>query len=461
MASAVILLPFYTSYLTTSDFGALAIYTSLALLIQILTTYSFDTSLYIHFHEYKSNPQKLSSFVSSAFLLMIGIGVAVGVALSIVGDVILDNVFTSASVEFYPYGLLSAVTGIFQALFKVNTNLLQSRERPEMYFWSNMVSFLLIVVFTIVGMKLYPNTLVGPVGGRTLAAVISGSWAIGRIFKEFGVHFNYPLLRSTFAFNFYTFIYQLLQWVVNYFDRILMAFFLSLQVIGTYHFAMQCMVVVEFILNGLHNSFYPKVVSTVMAQKEKKSSPEINRYYHGFTSVIMLLICLCILGFPIAIELFSQKKDYQLAIQYIPYIGLLYIFRTMRLYFAVPYAILKYTKPLPKIYLIISVVKVGLILLLAERFSVYGVLAAAFISSVVEILLLTKKIKNSFQFEFNKFKIVIAPVMLAVLILVLEPLLGRTYPTTVHFVYLFCCTTMLWWFYRNEIKLIDPLKILR
>src|SRR5688500_9954964 len=82
MVSAVLLLPFYSAYLSTSDFGALSIYLAFSLLIQYITTYSFDISLYIHFHEFKNEPKKLSSFVSSAFLLMLMIGGGVATVLT-------------------------------------------------------------------------------------------------------------------------------------------------------------------------------------------------------------------------------------------------------------------------------------------------------------------------------------------------------------------------------------------
>ena len=46
----------------------------------------------------------------------------------------------------------SVGAGIFQAIFKVHSNLLQSREKPETFFWSNVVSFSLIAFFIVVGL---------------------------------------------------------------------------------------------------------------------------------------------------------------------------------------------------------------------------------------------------------------------------------------------------------------------
>jgi O-antigen/teichoic acid export membrane protein len=461
MASAVILLPFYVGYLSTSDFGALSIYFAFAIFVQLLTTYSFDTSLYIHFHEFKNDRKKLSSFTSSAFILMLAIGLCVGLVFTFFGELAFRNIFVEKSIAFYPYGMMAAVAGIFQALFKVYGNFLQSREKPQIYLWSNIVSFALIAGVTILGLKMYPHTLTGPIGGRLVAAVLSGLWALVMVFREFGFHFNFPLLRTSFSFNFYTFLYQFLQWVINYFDRIFMVFFLALDQVGVYDFAMKCLLIIEFILNGLHNSFYPKVVSTLMAQERKESTPEINRYYHGFISMIMLLICLCVFSFPWAIETFVSKPGYREAIRYVPYISLIYIFRAIRLFYAAPYGILKYTKPLSGIYISVSIVKISVMWLLIDRFGLYGVICASVLAAILEIALLRSAIGTRFTFRYNFLKIIVVPAVVFLMIAVLEPLFGAEAPNLLHLFYIVVCVVLLAWVYRNELKLIDPFNILR
>lgn len=461
VVSAIVLLPFYSANLSTSDFGALSIYLSFTLLIQYITTYSFDISLYIHFHEFKNEPRKLASFVSSAFILMLMIGGVVAGILTLSGDLLFKTIFSDRSIRFYPYGLLASATGIFQALLKVHSNLVQSRERPEVFLWSNVSSFTLIVLFTITGLYIYPDSLAGPVGGRFIAAIMMGLWALLRIFREFGIHFNYTLLRSSFSFNLYTFIYQLLQWVINYFDRILLLLYISLSAIGVYDFGIKCLLIIEFLLNGLHNSFYPRIVSTIINQSEKRSTPEVNRYYHGFTSVIMVLICFCILTFPWAIETFVPRKDFHRVIEFIPYLAVIYIFRAIRLYFAVPYGILKHSKPLPGIYILVSAIKVLLIIMLVKQYEIYGIVAASVISAIVEIVLLRVTIRDRFTFQYNFYKIVGAPLLLFVLVVVLEPLYGSQYPFALHTFYLVACLAMLWWIYRNDIKLINPSRLIK
>ncbi len=97
-------------------------------------------------------------------------------------------------------------------------------------------------------------------------------------------------------------------------------------------------------------------------------------------------------------------------------------------------------------------------ILLMPSFGVFGVITAALISAALEIVLLRNSIKDMFQFRFNFFKIVGAPLILFILIVVLEPMMGQSYPYTIHLIYLVSCGGLLWWAYRNEIQLLNPLQ---
>lgn len=459
MASALILLPFYVEHLSTSDFGALSIYFAFSYFVQLLTTYSFDTSLYVHYHEFKKEPLRLASFTSSSFLFMLLIGSGVGLILFFLGDLVFRNVFTEQAIAFRPYGMMAVVTGIFQALFRVHGNFLQTRQKPEIYFWSYLSSFAVIAAATLIGLELFPGTLMGPVGGRMLAAVLSGVWALGRIIREFGLHFNYQQLRTSFRFNFFTFLYQFLQWLINHFDKFFMAFFLPLSLVGIYDFAFKCLLVIEFVVNGLHGAFYPKVVSTIMSQERKESVPEVNRYYHGLVSVVIFLVFGCILVYPWLFEWLIKRTDYLEAIQYLPYFAVLYIFRSIRLFYLAPYGILKYTEPLSAIYVGVSAVKIAIMWLTIERFGLYGVLAASLVAAAIEVLLLRGQIADKFTFRYNTGKLLVVPLGLAVLVLIVEPLWGEVFRDIVHVGYLLAAVLVLAWAYRRELKYIAPGKL--
>jgi O-antigen/teichoic acid export membrane protein len=461
MASAVVLLPFYVAYLSTELFGALAVYLAISMLVQIVVTFSFDASLYVFYHDFKHDKEKLSGFISSCFSFMLLLGVGVAGAAALTGEAIFTWLFAEQKLSFYPYGMLSVITGSFQALFKVSTSLLQSRGQPTRFFWSNLLNFSLIAILTIAGLTYFPNNLIGPVGGRAAAAIISGTGALIRIYFEFGSRFNYPLLRSTFSFNTYSFIYQLQLWAVNYFDRILMVFFLPLSRVGVYDFAFKCMLIVDYSLNGLFNSFYPKVISRVAEQQKKGTTIEINRYYHGLTAAAAVLVAGCIFLFPVILGFFRVRSGYQEALVLMPYIGIMYLLKPLRLYMAMPYSVLKYTKPLPVYYMIVTGVKIGFMMLAIPFLELFGVIMASAAALLVEILLLYLGSRNRFAFNnLNAYKLIVLPVVFGLVILITEVLKLPLSQHFVHAAYCAVCLVLLLWVYRHELGLIDPLRLI-
>lgn len=451
MASAIILLPFY-SKLPVAVFGALSIYFSLSLLVQIFVAYSFDSSIYIYYHEYKHEPKKLSSFISSAFIFILILSIASGLLLALVGNWVFSSLFKEEQIVFYPFGLLSVATGIFQALLKVNNSLLQTQQKPVLFLWSNVISFSSIAGLTIVGILIFPDSLWGPIGGKLIAALLSAAWVLSFIFRKFGFHFDWDLLKPTFSFNNTSVIYQIQQWFINYYDRFFLLLFISISSLGVYDLALKCMLAIEFVLTGLNSSFYPKVMGLVALQKDKQATVETNRYYHGLTAVAMLLVSVSILVFPVIIELIFTKSGYQQAIPILPFAAVIYLFRSMRLFVAFPYAALKYSRPLPFFYLVILLIKIGAMFILIKQFGVYGAIASTWISYIAEIVILYWGIKDKFVFKINSLKMIVAPLSLAILIMVLEPLLGIEYPYWAHSLYVMVALAMLGWVYRMEIK---------
>jgi O-antigen/teichoic acid export membrane protein len=147
--------------------------------------------------------------------------------------------------------------------------------------------------------------------------------------------------------------------------------------------------------------------------------------------------------------------------RYIPYLSLIYIFRAIRLFYATPYGILKYTRPLSLIYLVVSAIKIFLMWISIREFGLYGVIAASIVAALVEILLLNRGLKEKFRFRYNALKILVAPGLVFAMILTLEPLFGSSAPHVTHLFYLVACALLLGWVYRNEIRLVNPFNILR
>jgi O-antigen/teichoic acid export membrane protein len=315
-----------------------------------------------------------------------------------------------------------------------------------------VISFSLIAGLTIAGLYLFPDDLIGPIGGRLLAVVISGGWVLGTIYYQFGFHFNFKLIKNTFGFAHPSLIYQLMQWFNNSYDRVVLSNFLPLAQVGIYDLAAKCLTAIELALSGFYSSFFPKVVGIVALQTQKKTTTEINRYFNGLTAVTILLVCFSILLFPPVIRLLSFKPGFLSAIEWIPFIAVTYLLRSLRYYLAMPYSTTKYSKPLPFFYVIIASAKIAGMIFLIPRYGIMGLIIATWIGYFIEVLILYFGIKNKFEVQFNVFKLIVLPLAMAVVIIVAEPLIGKEQPLIVHSGYIVIGLVLLMWAYRNEVK---------
>jgi O-antigen/teichoic acid export membrane protein len=229
--------------------------------------------------------------------------------------------------------------------------------------------------------------------------------------------------------------------------------------VGIYEFAVKCLAPIELLLNGLNASIFPRVIKLITSQTGgKTSTPEINRYFYGQVSVIMLAICASIAGLPWVIEWFVNKSNYFQAVRYIPYLSLLFILRAIRLYYIVPNNVLKRMKRLTVLNLIATLTKVGLMIVLITKYQIFGVIMSSAASYLLEIGLMQYYLRRDYAMEFNGFKLFIAPSILALMIAGLEPIFGNEFPTLLHIGYAIVCCGLLWFSYRREIRLLKSLR---
>jgi peptidoglycan biosynthesis protein MviN/MurJ (putative lipid II flippase) len=132
----------------------------------------------------------------------------------------------------------------------------------------------------------------------------------------------------------------------------------------------------------------------------------------------------------------------------------------VRLYFAVPYGVLKYTRPLPFISAFIAALKIGLMLLLMKDYGIYGVVAATLFAGVLEIIIMKTRLSDRFHYHYNVFKLVVAPGLVTGMVLILEPFFAQQFSWQLHLFYLVTTGGLLLWVYRNELKLLRVSKLM-
>ena len=107
MASAFILLLFFTNHLSTNDYGLLAIYYSITLLVQIVVNFAMDTSIGVHYFEFRDDPAKLRKYIGTIAGSLIMIGIVFTLLSLMGGNFLFSKIFPANDIKFYPYGFIS------------------------------------------------------------------------------------------------------------------------------------------------------------------------------------------------------------------------------------------------------------------------------------------------------------------------------------------------------------------
>jgi len=404
LATSFILLLFYANLLSTSDLGLLALYIVIALLVQIIVNFAMDTSIGVHFFEFRDQPDKLKKYIGTIAGLLLVVGLVFTIVSAISGNFIFTTFKTLRDLKFYPFGFLSILTGISNSFFKTYTNLLINQERPNRYFWMNISTFIMTIVFSLGLLFLFPNTLIGPIWGRFLASFVN-SVVVFYFFKtEFGITISTSYLPGIFVFCFPVFLFVFLAWVLSSLDRFIIKALMQSTDVAIYDFIVKCTIIMEFIQSGLSTAITPKVFNLFKEQNLKESTIEMNRYFNGFTIVNLVVVPLMVIAIPLIIPLIVKNHELYKGFSFVGLLCLGFVTRSLYTMYSLPIYYYKRTKLLPLIFGVAAVLQVSLSIFGIKQFGLLGVVYAGFLSKFVQVFLLYLGSRRIFVFKVNKIK---------------------------------------------------------
>jgi O-antigen/teichoic acid export membrane protein len=458
LASSVLLLPFYTNYLTKEQFGYLSLYIAFTGIIQIFVNYGLEHYSGITYIENKENVQRTKEHIGTVVSLLLIIGAVFLIFFLITGDS-LFSYYSSLTknrtlLEFYPWGIMSVLTAIFNSLFKTYVSLLIYQQRVTRYFWMNIYNFLLTICISLAGLFYLPYSLNGPMYGRLLSGVGIFLLAFYFFLREYGLAFKPSILRGLASFCSPLLFSLVLYWIIGNLDKYIIAYFLSNADVAIFSFAVSCTFLLDFFHSGLSAAIVPKVLNVWRDQEVKHSTVEVNRYFNGYTAITLLILPLFLLVLPLLIPLVVRNHDYYIAFTFLPVLSASYALGGLRAYFNAPIMLLKKTKVLPRIYLISSVIQIALTIYLIKHFGIIGAAWAFFIVRFVQLILLYLESKRFFQYSMNKTKQLFLPIAYMAIVLLSEQFVNDKYKFVTEIGQMIIIFSLVFWVYRREIVLV-------
>jgi O-antigen/teichoic acid export membrane protein len=369
------------------------------------------------------------------------------------GHFIFSMLFPFGDIPFYPWGIMTIFTAVFNGFLKTYSSLLINQQKLTRFFWINVLNFFFTIVMSLVLIKAYPNSLNGPIIGRLVPAVISFFTIIYFVIKENKLSYSSELLRSIRSFCPPLFFYSIFIWIITYIDRYILKMFLTdATFVGIFDFAVKCALVIEIIQVGIINAIHPRVYTIWKDNNIRESTPEVNKYYHSFTALSLLLIPIFILIIPILVPYIIKKEIYYESFTYLPIICVGFATRGLFNLFLAPIFFFKKTSVLPKIYVFIAGIQIIMTYFLVKYFGLIGAAWSSFVVKIIQIIFLYFESKKIFNFNFNILKLVYLPLIYVLIVIISNFMLESSNPISVKVFQCIVSYSIVFLVFKRELK---------
>jgi O-antigen/teichoic acid export membrane protein len=370
----------------------------------------------------------------------------------LLGENLFSLVFQGKDIFFYPYGLMSVLTAFGNSYFKTYSNLLINQEKPMRFALVNLANFVMTITFSLTGLFMFPETLIGPMWGRLLSGAGIFLIALLSLGKESVIRIRLgDELKQALNFSLPLLIFFLFSWSLSNIYPFIIKYFMTLQDVAILGLVIQFTLLVEFILNGLGSSIAPKIFGVIKDQDLKGSTPELNKYFSGFNAFALLLIPASTFFIPLILP-FLISKDYESSYIFLSVLNIGFASRGLYNYFLTPIYLFKKTSILPKMYLITAIFQIIISIILIKHFGIWGAVAANLFTKIIQNYLLYLGARKYFTFRFSTMKFIWLPLFVTTLIIFSEYFVSQQNLNLVRFSQMAFTYLLVFLFYRNEAR---------
>lgn len=452
MVASIILLPFYTNYLSDVNYTQVAFYISISLLFQILFSFSIESYFGIKYTQLQDEPQKQKNFIGTISILLLIIGFVLLLLTALFGNYLFGKIYRSdLQMQFWPYGFYSVLTAFFNSYFKASTIGLIYLKKAKLFLIVNFINFTATIVISIAGMYAFPNTIIGPIYGRLLSGVIIFLLAHSIFIKQGNFIFEKTFIKDLVQFCTPYVFYVICWWVLGQIDRYILQSYITNADLNAYDLVLKCFFGIEFLQNSLSAVIFPKLYQIWTKEKTNTTTKESNRYFNVFTAINIIQLILFCVFIPIIYKLIINNTNFYRSQVYIGILAAGYALRSIFNFYLSTILFTKKIYVLLKILGVSALVQVIITIIAAKQFGLMGAIYAGLITKVLQIILCVLFTKKVFTYQFNYFKIIIVPIIY-VIINVVQFLVFKNYNITLYALQLLVFGTIFFILFKNEIK---------
>ena len=308
-----IFLPIITRLLTQEEFGivgTLAPITSLFTVILGLGLYNAQMKKYV---DLKENEDEFGSYMFSSTLIIVVFNVLTYIFLfTPPAQKLFSYIVDLSKVSYYPLIIVSILIATSNAFNNLAVTLFRMKRMYMKVAIGSVVSLFTTYILAIYFIQYLKWGVFGNQFANLIALLIVFLFYFKDYFGKFRFKLNFDYVKYSLRNGLPLIFIELTDQVVNLSDRLVLAKFVSLAVVGGYTLAFTGGRVLSVITGSFVNSWTPEFYE---AMKEDRTNPKITRSVENFIAIISFACVIAQLFAPEGIKLIFPKSYHQ-AINY-------------------------------------------------------------------------------------------------------------------------------------------------
>ena len=308
-----IFLPIITRLMTQEEFGivgTLAPITSLFTVILGLGLYNAQMKKYV---DLKENEDEFGSYMFSSTLIIVVFNVLTYIFLfTPPAQKLFSYIVDLSKVSYYPLIIVSILIATSNAFNNLAVTLFRMKRMYMKVAIGSVVSLFTTYILAIYFIQYLKWGVFGNQFANLIALLIVFLFYFKDYFGKFRFKLNFDYVKYSLRNGLPLIFIELTDQVVNLSDRLVLAKFVSLAVVGGYTLAFTGGRVLSVITGSFVNSWTPEFYE---AMKEDRTNPKITRSVENFIAIISFACVIAQLFAPEGIKLIFPKSYHQ-AINY-------------------------------------------------------------------------------------------------------------------------------------------------
>lgn len=374
---AFILLPLYTNYLTTAQYGGLELFYSVSAIISVLVSAGLSHATLRFYFEYEKKEDRDSVIITN-FVLALVLAV-VGVTLvSFFSENLLLMMFENTEYKTALYFLFTII--VLEISSEVLLSYLRAKEYSLKYVGLSIVKLFTQVTFSIYFVAVLSEDVEGILRANLISQIVGWLFLLGIVVKEcklrLAIDKLYPILRYSIPFV----LSMIVGTIAVTADKFILKSFASLEAVGLYALGVKFALILQILIS---EPFYRSYGSFRFSIMEQDNAADIQAIVTKYMVTVGLFVGLGLSLYTPEVLQIMSPKEFWIASTVVPILALAIIMENMNYTFQTGILYKKNTRYIFYLSLLDATSIIILNLILVPVIGMYGSALAMLIGSVI------------------------------------------------------------------------------